>query len=74
MGAVRPGTPSFAIRTAAAPPALALRAFSNMKHFPRRRSATAPGRKPAKSELSQPLEGESRSTGTTWAVTVPLPE
>jgi hypothetical protein len=32
IGAVRPGPPSFATSTALAPPAFALRAFSNMKH------------------------------------------
>jgi hypothetical protein len=74
IGAVRPGTPSFAMRTAAAPAAFAFRAFSEKKHVPRRRRATAPRGKPAKCERSQPLEAEAGSTGAICALTAPPPE
>jgi hypothetical protein len=74
IGAVRPGTPSLAMRTAAAPAALAFRAFWNMKHVPRRTRATARRGKPSKCERSQPLEAEAGSTGAIWLLTVPPPE
>jgi hypothetical protein len=74
IGAVRPGTPSLAMRTALAPADLAFWAFWVKKHVPRLKSATAPRGKAAKSEGSQPLVAESGSTGATWPVTVPLPE
>jgi hypothetical protein len=74
IGAVRPGTPSLAIRTAPAPAALAFRAFKNMKQVPRRRRATAPRGKSAKSDDSQPLVAESGSTGAIGPVIVPPPE
>jgi hypothetical protein len=74
IGAVRPGTPSLATRTALAPAEWAFCAFCNVTQVPRRRSTTAPRGKPAKSDASQPLEGEAGSTGTTCAVALPLPE
>ena len=59
-GAVRPGVPSLAMRTALAPAAFAFRAFSNMKQEPRRTSATAPRGKPAKAE---PVAAARRRVG-----------
>ena len=74
MGAVRPGEPSLAISAAAAPWPSAMRVFCVNVHPPRLISATDPLANPAKSESSQPLEANEKSTGTTRALTFPPPE
>ena len=74
IGAVRPGEPSLAISAAAAPLSAALPAFWEKVHPPRLIRATASRGNRAKSEGSQPLDPDVRSTGMTWAVRFPPPE